>query len=114
MANPPYKQKMGEPPIFRFPLNPGVPSVTKITLKSNRLAIFFCQISGIGAASFFVRQALVLRFDLQCAPMAAAPLLPASNTGSSCDRDSRTPASKSALLNALTWCAAMSCFDFAC
>jgi len=23
MVNLPYKQKMGEPPIFRFPLNPG-------------------------------------------------------------------------------------------
>jgi hypothetical protein len=105
---------MGEPPIFRFPLNPGVPSVTKITLKSNRLAIFFCQISGIGAASFFVRQALVLRFDLQCAPMETAPVLPASNAGSSCYRDLRTPGSNSALLNALAQCAATSSFDFAC
>jgi hypothetical protein len=100
MANPLYKQKMGEPPIFRFPLNPGVPSVTKITLKSNRLAIFLAVLRN-GGSRLFLRQPLVLRFDLQYAPVETVPVPTASGISSSCYRDLWRPGPGSALINAL-------------
>jgi hypothetical protein len=42
MANPRYKQKMGEPPIFCLSLN-RAESVTKITLESNSLGASFAR-----------------------------------------------------------------------
>jgi hypothetical protein len=69
-----------------------VPSVTRFALKSNRLPAFFCRISGTGLARHALEQALVLRFDWQCAQWKANPLLTASSMGSNCNGDLPTPA----------------------
>jgi hypothetical protein len=115
MANPPYKQKMGEPPIFRFPPKSGGAKCNKNHAQIQQVGdLILSDLRNGVSLHFFLRQALVLRFDLQRAPMPATALLPVSDTDSSCDRDLRTPRSNSVLLNALTWCAATTpCFDYA-
>jgi len=67
MVNPPYKQKMGEPPIFRFPLNPGGAKCNKnhaqiqqvgdlfLSDLQNRGRLLSCQASPCFAIRFAMR-----------------------------------------------------------
>jgi len=82
MVNPPYKQKMGEPPIFRFPLNPGGAKCNKNHAQIQQVGdLILSDLRNGVSLHFFLRQALVLRFDLRCAPMETALLQTASSIG---------------------------------
>jgi hypothetical protein len=113
MANPPYKQKMGEPPIFRFSPESGGAKCNKNHAQIQHVGDFFCLISGMRVACFFqASPCFAIRFAMQAD--GTAPLLTASGNRSGCYRGFRTPPSKSTLLNAPTSCAVTSCFDIAC